>query len=51
LRLLFAAVTTESNVQLGPEAMKKPGFVTLASYGETKIRHFHQLYERWLDLV
>jgi len=38
-------------VQIGLEAMKKPGFVTFASYGKTKIRHFHQLYERWLALV
>jgi len=25
--------------------------VTFESYGEAKIRHFHQLYDRWLDLA
>lgn len=38
-------------VQIGLKAMKKPGYVTFGSYGETKIRHFHQLYDRWLGLA
>ncbi len=35
-------------VQRGLEAVKKPGYVTLASYAETKLRHFHKLYDRWV---
>jgi phenylpropionate dioxygenase-like ring-hydroxylating dioxygenase large terminal subunit len=34
-------------VQRGLHALQKPG-VTLASYQETKIRHFHLLLEKWL---
>jgi hypothetical protein len=29
--------------------MRRPE-VTFASYNETKIRHFHQLYDRWMGL-
>jgi len=36
-------------VQRGLEAAKKPGCVTFASYAETKLRHFHRLYDRWVD--
>ncbi len=36
-------------VQRGLEAAKKPGYVTFASYAETKLRHFHQLYNRWVE--
>jgi phenylpropionate dioxygenase-like ring-hydroxylating dioxygenase large terminal subunit len=36
-------------VQLGLKSMKNP-YVTFASYNETKIRHFHQLLGRWLEL-
>lgn len=36
-------------VQQGLKAMKRPE-VVFASYNETKIRHFHQLLERWLEL-
>jgi hypothetical protein len=34
-------------VQAGLETLKKPE-VVLASYGETKLRHFHQLYDGML---
>jgi phenylpropionate dioxygenase-like ring-hydroxylating dioxygenase large terminal subunit len=34
-------------VQIGLKAMKDP-HVVFASYGETKIRHFHQLLEQWV---
>jgi hypothetical protein len=36
-------------VQLGLKTMKRPE-VVFASYNETKIRHFHQLYDRWMEL-
>ena len=36
-------------VQRGLKTMKKPG-VTLANYQESKIRHFHHLLERQLEL-
>jgi phenylpropionate dioxygenase-like ring-hydroxylating dioxygenase large terminal subunit len=35
------------SVQRGLHALQKPG-VTLASYQETKIRHFHLLLDKWL---
>ena len=38
-----------AKVQRGLEAAKKPGCVTFASYAETKLRHFHRLYDRWVD--
>jgi len=37
-------------VQIGLRSMQKPG-VTLSVYQEMKIRHFHRLLERWLDLT
>ncbi len=36
-------------VQIGLKTMQRPE-VLFASYNETKIRHFHQLLERWLEL-
>jgi phenylpropionate dioxygenase-like ring-hydroxylating dioxygenase large terminal subunit len=36
-----------AKVQRGLHALQKPG-LTLASYQETKIRHFHLLLEKWL---
>ncbi|HEX9258216.1 MAG TPA: aromatic ring-hydroxylating dioxygenase subunit alpha [Acidimicrobiales bacterium] len=36
-------------VQVGLNSMKKPG-VTMGLYQETKLRHFHYLYEQWLGL-
>jgi phenylpropionate dioxygenase-like ring-hydroxylating dioxygenase large terminal subunit len=34
-------------VQVGLKTMKRPE-VVFASYNESKIRHFHQLWERWI---
>jgi hypothetical protein len=34
-------------VQKGLKATRKPG-VSFAVYQESKIRHFHQLYDQWL---
>ena len=36
-------------VQLGLKAAKQP-FVQFASYEEAKIRHFHELLEKWIQL-
>jgi hypothetical protein len=36
-------------VQTGLKTMKDP-FVVFASYGETKIRHFHGLLENWISV-
>jgi phenylpropionate dioxygenase-like ring-hydroxylating dioxygenase large terminal subunit len=36
-------------VQKGLRTTRKPG-VTFGVYQESKIRHFHHLYEKWLDL-
>ena len=36
-------------MQLGLKASVKPG-VTLASYQESRIRHYHQELDRWLGL-
>lgn len=36
-------------VQLGLKSMRTP-YVNFASYNETKIRHFHRLLERWLEI-
>jgi phenylpropionate dioxygenase-like ring-hydroxylating dioxygenase large terminal subunit len=36
-------------VQKGLRTTRKPG-VTFGVYQESKIRHFHHLYERWLEL-
>jgi phenylpropionate dioxygenase-like ring-hydroxylating dioxygenase large terminal subunit len=36
-------------VQVGLKAMKNPE-VVFASYGETKIRHFHRLWEAWVSV-
>ena len=35
-------------VQIGLKTMKKPE-VVFGSYNETKIRHFHELLERWIE--
>jgi nitrite reductase/ring-hydroxylating ferredoxin subunit len=35
-------------VQKGLKALKKPE-VIFANYGESKIRHFHQLYQQWME--
>ena len=35
-------------VQKGLKTMKQP-YVIFADYGETKIRHFHQLLQAWID--
>src|SRR5262245_29767022 len=35
-------------VQRGLKAMTKPG-ITLANYQEAKIRHFHALWEKWIN--
>jgi phenylpropionate dioxygenase-like ring-hydroxylating dioxygenase large terminal subunit len=37
------------HVQRGLRALQRPG-VTLSRYQETKLRHFHALLERWLEL-
>ena len=36
------------NVQRGLKAMKQP-FVHFGDYGESKLRHFHQLLEQWIQ--
>ncbi len=35
-------------VQRGLKAMRQP-FVVFGDYGETKIRHFHELLEQWIE--
>jgi nitrite reductase/ring-hydroxylating ferredoxin subunit len=36
------------HVQAGLKAMKQP-YVMFGDYGETKLRHFHQLLQEWID--
>ncbi len=45
--------TRENSPTLPPSSPRREsyGYVTFESYGEAKIRHFHQLYDRWLDLA
>ena len=49
LRIFNQDVYNIPKVQLGLKTMKQP-FVTFASYNESKIRHFHGLLERWLEI-